>query len=117
MPPHMPSTPRPRSSAADKASVFMPCGSPLLWRGKGEPPAPRKTRWRYNPGVGVALWAARPISVLANFLELRTYEVQLRRICLPRTRVNRPSSVHLTSLDGIMLVVERLAPLGLKGSE
>src|SRR5215211_2469900 len=89
MPPHMPSTPRPRSSAADKASL-LPCGSPLLWRGKGEPPAPRKTRWQYNPGVGVALWAARPISVLANFLELRYGEV--RRIPLPRTPVNRPSA-------------------------
>jgi molybdate transport system substrate-binding protein len=35
----------------------------------------------------VALWAARPISVLANFLELRKGEV--RRIPLPRTPVNK----------------------------
>ncbi len=42
----------------------------------------------------------------ANFGERRKAEVQLRRIPLPRTPVNRPSSWHQTSLDGIMIVVE-----------
>src|SRR5215212_9118764 len=34
-----------------------------------------------------------------------------------RTRLRRPSSVNKTLLGGIMVVVERLAPLDLKGSE
>jgi hypothetical protein len=34
---------------------------------------------------------------------------ELLRTLLPHTRVNRPSSVHQTSLGGIMVVVERMA--------
>src|SRR5215213_10092972 len=34
-----------------------------------------------------------------------------------RTRLRRPSSVNKTLLGGITVVVERLAPLDLKGSE